>query len=160
MPDIINIGISDLNVAKSPGILATYALGSCVGICLYDKIHAIGGLAHIMLPSSTEASKAADNPRRYADTGIKELIELMIKNGASANCLTAKIAGGAQMFQVQLNSFNIGQRNVDSVKKVLERYRIPIIAQDTGSNYGRTVFFNTATGTMQVKSVSRGIAEF
>lgn len=160
MPEVINIGISDLNVTKAPNILATYALGSCVGICLYDKSRNIGGLAHIMLPSSKEATNSSYNPRRYADTGIKELIELMIKNGSSLSSLTAKIAGGAQMFQVSLNSFNIGQRNVESVKKLLESYKIPIIAQDTGLNYGRTVFFDASTGIMQVKSVNKGTKDF
>lgn len=156
----INIGISDLNIAKPPNILATYALGSCIGICLLDKSHNIGGLAHIMLPSSKEATKSSDNPRRYADTGIAELVELMKRNGAVQSALTAKIAGGAQMFQTQLETFNIGTRNITYVKKVLAAYRIPIIAEDTGSNYGRTVFFDVATGVMQVKSVTKGVINF
>lgn len=156
----LNIGISDLNIAKPPNILATYALGSCIGICLLDKSRQIGGLAHIMLPSSKEATKAADNPRRYADTGITELIELMKRNGAVQTALTAKIAGGAQMFETKLETFNIGTRNVAAVKKVLQAYRIPIIAEDTGSNYGRTVFFDVATGVMQVKSVNKGVVNF
>ena len=157
MHNVINVGISDLNVTNPPGVLATYALGSCVGICLLDKTHNIGGLAHIMLPSSKEASNAADNLRRYADTGISELISTMQRKGAQLTCMTAKIAGGAQMFQTKLKSFNIGQRNVDAVKKVLASYRIRIIAEDTGLDYGRTVFFNVETGVMQVKSVNKGI---
>ena len=71
--------------------------------------------------------------------------------------MTAKIAGGAQMFQTQLKTFNIGERNVEAVKKLLYNYRIRLIAEDTGSNYGRTVFFDVATGIMQVKSVTKGI---
>lgn len=157
MQNVINIGISDLNISKPPGILATYALGSCVGICLHDKTHNIGGLAHIMLPNSKEAANAAANPRRFADTGIAELIKIMTGNGASVSCLTAKIAGGAQMFQTQLQTFNIGERNVAAVKKILAAYRIKIIAEDTGANYGRTVFFDVGTGIMQVKSVACGI---
>lgn len=153
----INIGISDLNIAKPPNILATYALGSCIGICLHDKARSIGGLVHIMLPDSKESTKASDNPRRYADTGIAELIEILKRNGAITSCLTAKIAGGAQMFQTNLETFNIGSRNTVAVKKVLAKYGIPIIAEDTGSNYGRTVFFDVSTGVMQVKSVSKGI---
>lgn len=156
----VNIGISDLNIARPPHILATYALGSCIGICLLDKVRNIGGLAHIMLPNSKEATKASDNPRRYADTGIAELIELMKRNGAMQTALTAKIAGGAQMFQTQLEAFNIGSRNITAVKKVLAAYRIPILAEDTGSNYGRTLFFDVATGVMQVKSVNKGVVNF
>lgn len=160
MQSVINIGISDLNVASPPGVLATYALGSCVGICLHDKTHNVGGLAHIMLPDSRESSNAAENLRRYADTGIAELIETMKRRGASVSCMTAKIAGGAQMFQTQLKTFNIGEKNVAAVKKMLSGYGIRIIAEDTGANYGRTVFFDVATGIMQVKSVTQGIKNF
>lgn len=153
---MINIGISDLNIASPPDILATYALGSCIGICLLDKTKNIGGLAHIMLPSSKESSKASDNPRRYADTGILELVNMLKRKGVMPTNLTAKIAGGAQMFQTNSAAFNVGARNVVAVKKVLEMLRIPIIAEDTGADYGRTVFFNVATGVMQVKSVTKG----
>ena len=82
MASVINVGISDLNVANPPDVLATYALGSCVGICLLDNNRKIGGLAHIMLPNSKEAANASVNLRRYADTGISELISQMQKKGA------------------------------------------------------------------------------
>ena len=81
----------------------------------------------------------------------------MQKKGAVLASITAKIAGGAQMFQTKCTSFNIGQRNVEAVKKVLAAYRIRILAEDTGLNYGRTVFFHVETGVMQVKSVTQGI---
>lgn len=156
MQSVITVGISDLSVAKAPNVIATYALGSCVGICLHDKSRSIGGLAHIMLPDSKESANV-DNHRRYADTGIKELVESMLRYGASIPTMTAKIAGGAQMFQTQLKTFNIGERNVQAVKKVLAGYGIRIIAEDTGADYGRTVFFDVSTGVMQVKSVNKGI---
>lgn len=152
---IVNVGISDLNIARQPDILATYALGSCVGICLIDAVHNIGGLAHIMLPWSKETSNSS-NYRRYADTGIIELIKLMRSNGASGS-LTAKIAGGAQMFNGSLNSFNIGARNISAVKSVLNDNNINIISEDIGANYGRTIFFDVKTGSLQVKSVTREI---
>lgn len=157
MQNVINIGISDLNVATPPDVLATYALGSCVGICLLDRYHNIGGLAHIMLPDSKEASHPSDNPRRYADTGLAELIRKMQGRGAVVSSMTAKIAGGAQMFSTKLQSFNIGERNVVAVKKLLMAYKIKLIAEDTGLDYGRTVFFNVETGVMQVKSIIKGI---
>ncbi|MDR0920726.1 MAG: chemotaxis protein CheD [Oscillospiraceae bacterium] len=151
---LVNIGISDLNIARPPDTLVTYALGSCVGICLVDNRHTIGGLAHIMLPSSLEASDKSGNMRRYADTGIRELVQMMMRNGVMPSGMVAKIAGGAQMFATKLQSFNIGERNVESVKKVLADFRIRIVAQDTGLNYGRTVFFNPADGAMQIKSAN------
>lgn len=157
MPNVINIGISDLNVASPPDVLATYALGSCIGICLLDKSRNIGGLAHIMLPDSREATKSSDNLRRYADTGIAELVDMMKKRGASTANMTAKIAGGAQMFETKLQTFNIGERNIAAVRKTLAAYRIRIIAEDVGLNYGRTVFFDVGTGVMQVKSITKGV---
>ena len=153
---VINVGISDLSVGGPPDVIATYALGSCVGICLYDNSRKIGGLAHIMLPDSREAKNGSESPRRYADTAIDELLRLMRAKGANPINLTAKIAGGAQMFKTQLSTFNIGARNVDAVKRVLSAKNIKIIAEDTGKDYGRTVFFDTSTGIMTVKAALKG----
>ncbi len=154
---IITVGISDLNVAKGTDVLATYALGSCVGICLYDAERKIAGLAHIMLPLSKDAAAGskAENRRRYADTGITELIQTMSMNGADTKNLTAKIAGGAQMFSTNSEVFNIGERNVAAVKKILAAYKIRIVAEETGLNFGRTVFFYAEDGTMEVKAAGR-----
>lgn len=154
---IITVGISDLNVAKGTDVLATYALGSCVGICLYDAERKIAGLAHIMLPLSKDAAAGskAENRRRYADTGITDLIQTMSMNGADTKNLTAKIAGGAQMFSTNSEVFNIGERNVAAVKKILAAYKIRIVAEETGLNFGRTVFFYAEDGTMEVKAAGR-----
>lgn len=159
MGTTLTVGIADLKVGKGDDVLVTYALGSCVGICLYDAESKIAGLAHIMLPLSKDAavsSKATpENRRRYADTGITELIQEMNLAGASTKNLTAKIAGGAQMFTASSAVFNIGERNLEAVKKMLASYRIRIVADDTGLNYGRTVFFHADTGIMEVKSATR-----
>lgn len=153
---VITVGIADLNIAKEPDVLATYALGSCVGICLYDPDKKIAGLAHIMLPLSKEAvGNAVDNRRRYADTGITELIQTMSLSGASPSRLVAKIAGGAQMFSTTSSVFNIGERNVAAVKKILAAYRIRIVAEQTGENFGRTVFFYPEDGTMEIRAAAR-----
>lgn len=155
MANSVTVGIADLNVVKSPDTLITYALGSCVGICLYDDAVKVAGLAHIMLPLSTEATQSNGNKRRYADTGIAELIQKMNAQGAMTARMTAKIAGGAQMFSVNSSVFNIGERNVAAVKKVLASYRIRIIAEETGSNYGRTQLFHADTGIMEIRAATR-----
>jgi chemotaxis protein CheD len=151
---MVNIGISDLNIARPPDTLVTYALGSCIGICLSDQKKSIGGMAHIMLPWSTESQDKTGNMRRYADTGIRELVQMMMRNGVMPSTMTAKIAGGAQMFATKMQSFNIGERNIEAVRKVLADFHIRIIAQDVGLNYGRTVYFNPADGSMQIKSAN------
>lgn len=159
MGTTITVGIADLKVGKGDDVLVTYALGSCVGICLYDAEKKIAGLAHIMLPLSKDAAAASkatpENRRRYADTGITELIQEMSFAGASTKNLIAKIAGGAQMFSSSSAVFNIGERNVEAVKKMLAAYRIKIIAEETGLNYGRTVFFHADTGIMEVRAATR-----
>lgn len=162
MSELLAVGISDYKLSASPNVLVTYALGSCVGICLYDKLLKIGGLSHIMLPESNMFSKNEMNRMKFADTAIVDLVQDLKKNGVDARRLTAKIAGGAQMFEVQPGSQigTIGDRNVASVKMVLNTLRIPIIAEDTGLNYGRTVYFNLETGIMKVSSLSKNIKEF
>lgn len=155
---MVTVGIADLNVVKAPDSLITYALGSCVGICLYDSDRKIAGLAHIMLPLSTEAGGGSDNKRRYADTGIAELVQMMTQTGAVQSRLTAKIAGGAQMFKGNSSAmFNIGERNVAAVKKVLASYHIRIIAEETGADYGRTVVFHGADGKMEIRAATRPV---
>ena len=152
---IITVGISDLAVGGAPDVLVTYALGSCVGICIFDGYTSTGGLAHIMLPSSKEVSRQQENMRKFADTGIYLLLKELEKKGANMSKLSAKIAGGAQMFS-GVNTFNIGERNVIAVKTILSRYGIPIIAEQTGDKFGRTIFFDTSNGKLEVKSAARG----
>lgn len=158
------VGISDWKDSKDPGdMFVTYALGSCVGICLRDKESKIGGLSHIMLPYSKEFKDCGEiNRMKFADTAILDLFMHLRKLGAKPENLTAKIAGGANMFKSSVGGSmgNIGQRNVAYVKEVLKQLKIPVVAEDTGLNYGRTVFFDLATGTMKVQSLGKDIKEF
>lgn len=158
----IKVGISDLNVATKGDTLVTFALGSCVGICLYDGVRKVAGLSHIMLPLSKGFNATDAQQYRFADLAIPELIRQMERKGAKRICMTAKIAGGAKMFQAVNNSAlsSIGERNVAAVKQVLNYYKIPIKAEDVGLNYGRTQYFDSATGTMTIKSVTRGVKEY
>lgn len=159
MSKTITVGIADLNVVKAPDILVTFALGSCVGICLYDAKVKVAGLSHIMLPSSQQMSNvAASQPMKFADSAIALLIQKMERSGASRARLTAKIAGGAQMFAAMSTTAiaNIGERNIQAVKATLNQMRIPIVAEDCGKNYGRTQYFSANDGVMLIKSVTRG----
>lgn len=153
------VGISDLKIALPPDTLITYALGSCVGICLYDPVTHVSGLSHIMLPTASVAPGDA-NVFKFADTAIPDLVKRMEQKGAARGRLKAKIAGGAQMFEVKGASagnamWQIGQRNVASVIEILRKINIPIIAQDVLLNYGRTVSFDPSTGIMAIKALNR-----
>ena len=156
MGEIIKVGMADLNICKSPDGLTTLGLGSCVGIALRDPITKVGGLAHIMLPDST-AIKDNTNIPKFADTGIVELVTRIVFAGGSKSRLVAKIAGGAQMFAFQNKSslIKVGEKNVMAVKKKLEELNIPILAEDTGENYGRTVIFYPETGDFVIRAVGK-----
>ena len=115
MSEVIKVGMADLNLCRDPDIITTLGLGSCIGIALYDPSTKIGGLAHIMLPDSTKMRNNS-NIAKFADTGIEELLNRMIKAGAVKSRLVAKIAGGAKMFEVSgLSDIgNVGQRKCGS----------------------------------------------
>lgn len=152
----ITIGIADLNVAKPPDTLITYALGSCVGICLYDQTVRVAGLSHILLPQSDQIP-GNNTPMKFADTAIPMLMMKLVAMGARQPNMKAKIAGGAQMFAAMSNASiaNIGQRNVAAVKAALQKLRIPIVAEDTGANYGRTLLFSPEDFKMVIRSPKR-----
>ncbi|MCL1904074.1 MAG: chemotaxis protein CheD [Oscillospiraceae bacterium] len=154
----LSVGISDWKIGKPPDVVVTYALGSCVGICLYDKKTKIAGLSHIMLPESTGSGEGSGlNRMKFADTAIPDMFNKMLIMGASRATVTAKIAGGATMFTTGASCrFNIGERNVASVKAALHALRIPILAQDTGADYGRTVFMYPEDGKVTIKSAGKG----
>lgn len=147
MEEKINVGIGDFKVANSPKLIQTIGLGSCVAICLYDKKQEIGGLAHILLPDSKLAG-AEVNPLRFADKAIDLMLKQMQKKGCEH--IVAKIFGGASMFKNVANVADIGERNIESVKKILKKNGIRIIAEDTGGEQGRSVWFDTSDGSVVV----------
>ncbi len=156
----LTVGISDLKTCRAPDVLVTYALGSCIGICMVDELTGIGGLSHIMLPDSTQSMSGKDMPMRFADTAVPMLIDQLVGMGASRGRLKAKIAGGAVMFATANDRFNIGERNIVAVTEALKKANIPIVAKDVGLDYGRTVFFYPETGVMEVKAAAKGTKQF
>lgn len=153
---IIYVGIAEMRIAKSPLILSTLGLGSCVGATLFDPRLQIGGLVHILLPSSNGETPA--NRAKYADSGIPELVERMISMGSNRGALVAKIAGGANMFSTagSSNAFIIGQKNVEACLKALKEQRIRLASSDTGGSYGRSIELNTENGLLLIKTIGHG----
>ena len=148
----ITVGIADMKMAKGNGMLITYALGSCIGICLYDQRIKLASLIHIMLPLNMEAGRT--HPLKYADTGIKETLKAMEAKGASRSRMTVKIAGGAKMFEIAGGSGlgNIGQRNIESVHAILKRENIRLLAEDVGGKVARTLLFDVGSGQGCIRS--------
>lgn len=158
MSEIIKVGMADLKTCVSPDGVTTLGLGSCVGIAIRDPMTKIGGLAHIMLPDSTAMKNGQQNIAKFADTGIEELVRQMEKLGAKRIRMVAKIAGGATMFAFQGSNAGVGQvgdRNVEATKAKLKEMKIPILAEDTGANYGRTVIFYPETGEFHIRAVGK-----
>ncbi|MBO8162478.1 MAG: chemotaxis protein CheD [Brevibacillus sp.] len=160
--EIIKIGMADLGWAKAPDRLRTTGLGSCVGVVLYDALAKIAGMAHVMLPDSSLAkSSQAAAIGKYADTAIPELIRQMQQAGAAPHRMTAKLAGGAQMFSFMAgnDTLRIGPRNVEACRSVLTQARIPIVAEETGGNCGRTIEMDAETGILHIRTVNQGVKE-
>jgi chemotaxis protein CheD len=150
----ILVGMADLNVGVSPDKLTTLGLGSCVGLILYDTASKIGGMAHIMLPSSS-INTDRKNKAKFADTALEDLLKQLTLKGANRRRLVAKLAGGANMFTASAHDdiMKVGQRNVDMCRQLLKQNSIPIIAEDTGGNYGRTIEFCCETNLLKIRTV-------
>lgn len=151
----IVVGMADLKVTKSPGVLTTIGLGSCIGVALYDPVAKIAGLAHIMLPQAT--TPHVSNPGKFADTAIEKLVYDMGLLGAKPGNIVAKIAGGAQMFNFDSTNevLRVGDRNVTAVKEELQKQCIPLIAEETGDTFGRTMEFYSESGKIIIKSIGQ-----
>lgn len=160
MPELIKVGMADYKVGRAPSVLISYGLGSCIGISLYDPQTKIGGLLHIMLPDSTK-SRSSENRSKFADTGIKDMLNELLKMGASKSRLVAKIAGGSQMFAFANASeiMRVGSRNAAASKEILSSLSIPVIGEDTGGNYGRTVQIDLSNGVYKIKTIDKGDKE-
>lgn len=149
-----------MNVAAGDESIITYALGSCIGLALYDARTGVAGLAHIMLPDSTDV-RGEVNVMKYADTAVPELVRRMERAGAQRFNLVAKMAGGAQMFEVQGTSslLKIGERNIAATKEALRPLGIRLVAEDTGLNYGRTVELFANGGAFRIKAINKPIKD-
>ena len=152
MGDLI-VGISDIKVSNSlDDVIITYALGSCIGISVYDPVAKVGGLLHYMLPDSTlDEKKAKENPAMFADTGIPTLFKACYRLGAEKRRMIVKAAGGASILD-DTNFFRIGQKNIMAMRKIFWKNNVMIASEDTGANHNRTVRLEMATGKTLVRT--------
>lgn len=154
---IIKVKIADYKITGKPNILVTNGLGSCVGLSLYDETLGLGGLAHIMLPQSKSDVAPKFFPR-YADTAINIILAELKEQGCNSSNVVAKIAGGASMFpDLKKDGKGVGERNVEATMGILAAMNIPVMASDTGGDYGRSIEFSTISGKMRIRSIRHGI---
>jgi chemotaxis protein CheD len=147
------VGISDAKVASSPDdTIATYSLGSCIGVMMWDPTLPIAGLLHFQLPSaSMDADRAAKNPFMFGDSGLQKLLEMLKAKGANPKRIRVKIAGGAKMFE-DASGFDIGKRNHTAIRKALWQAGLFLDKEDCGGNAPRTVIMNVNDGRVTIKS--------
>lgn len=146
----VRVGIAELAVGTDGAILSTSGLGSCVGIALYDSESQIGGLAHAMLPAAAESS--GKPPEKFVDAGIERLEAALSEQGAAIDRVEARLVGGADMLDFDGADSGIGQRNVETARRVLAERTISIAAEAVGGDRGRSLAFYTDSGRVVVQS--------
>lgn len=149
------VGIADMMVSAAPDdLIITYALGSCLGITIYDPVAQVGGMLHAMLPTcSTNPEKAQKNPLMFVDTGVPQLFLASYKLGAKKERLIVKVAGGACVNKTaEEDHFQIGKRNFLMLRKLLWKNGVLIKAEEVGGNVARTMSLALADGEIIIRS--------
>lgn len=150
----IIVDTGNIKVSKNSASLITSALGSCVAITLYDRVQKLGGMLHYILPENPGGKKK----EKYADTGIRLLLEKILELNANKKDIVAKMVGGAIMFEEFIDDLEncIGKRNVKKGKEVLKKLGINLLSEDVGGNYGRSVKFQLSDGNIYITSYKTG----
>lgn len=140
---LVHVGMSEIALADSPRTTFLIpGLGSCIALVIYEPQRHLAGMAHVLLPDSTQAT-AGEAVGKFADTAVPHLIAELVARGANRSALVAKLAGGAQMFKA--GGLSVGDRNAEAVLKALAAHGIPVLASDLGGNQGRSIRFDVAT---------------
>lgn len=156
--NLVTVGIAEIRLADRPDRLVTFGLGSCVAIVLFHPPSGAAAMAHVMLPMAFEGDERL-NPAKYADTAILQMAGLLGKRGIAPGALTAKMAGGADMFAglERSRSRRIGERNAITARKTLRNSGITLVAEDVGGHLGRSVDFDTSTGNLTVRTLRKDV---
>jgi len=143
----------EVRVATFPTRFLTI-LGSCVAVCLYDRVHGVGGLNHYLLPGSPPPGEK--DLTRWSETAIDVLFQKVLTAGARSDCLEAKIFGGARISAREVpDALRIGDRNVEEAIVALRLRGVEIANRSTGGNVGRKIIFESHSGLVWVKSLTR-----
>ena len=154
---LVHVRVADWAAAAERGtVLATVGLGSCVAIILHDAGAGVGAMAHVLLPSRT-LTRRDDNPAKSPETAVPLLLDEMRRLGARGP-VAARLVGGASMFAGLLPSggLNVGERNIEASRAALRLAGIPVVGEDVGGDYGRSVYFHLVDGRVEVRSLRVG----
>lgn len=148
------VGVGDMCISSDPSeVIVTHALGSCLGITIYDPVAVVAGLLHVMLPQSCiDPTKAAANAAMFVDTGVPKLFLDSYKAGAVKKRLIVKVAGGASTRGPETEDyFQIGKRNFLMLRKILWKNGVLLDAYDVGGTESRTMMINVGTGEVALR---------
>ncbi len=150
------VGVGDMAVSNNEMVtLSTYALGSCVGVIVYDPIAHAGGILHLMLPDSTiSPDKAVKQPAMFADTGLPLLFKALTGVRSERSRIRLFLAGGASVLN-GADPFKIGERNCVAVQRFLKTNGYAVTGQDIGGNINRTVHLEIGSGLVTLKLPDR-----
>lgn len=153
-PRQLAVGLADRALSRDVNsLIITFALGSCLGVSLWDPVANVGGLLHLMLPeSSTNPEKAEAQPFMFTDTGVPRFFKEAYAMGAEKARLVVCVAGGAALGVPGESCFQIGQRNIASLRKLFWKNGVLIHAQDTGGRTPRTMSIHVGTGEVSLKT--------
>lgn len=150
---VVTVGIAELAVAAGEQTLVTTGLGSCVAIALHAAEQQVGGLAHVLLPHAALSSQV---PRagKFPSTAVPAMLARMRDLGVTGE-INARLVGGASMFGPLLpaGAVGLGVRNVKAARQACADHAVPIVAEAVGGTMGRSVYFDVATGRVQVRTV-------
>ncbi len=152
------VGVADLKAGMGDdSVLVTYALGSCLGITLYDARRRVGGMLHAMLPDSRLHQGSSQQPVKTAmflDTGIAALLGELRRLGAAERGLECKVFGGSQVLGAD-KFFRIGDRNVQTFHDLSAQLGLRVSVWETGGQVNRTIKFYLETGQVSVRTPSQ-----
>lgn len=145
------VGIADMAISSDArDVILTYALGSCLGLCVWDPVARVGGMLHLMLPQSSMApEKAAENPLMFADTGVPKLFLGSYALGAKKERMIVVVAGGAS-FNVQDDDMAVGPRNIAMLRKLMWKNGVLLKKHELGGTEPRNMSLDVATGEVTV----------
>jgi chemotaxis protein CheD len=149
------VGIGELRTGGPGEVLTAVGLGSCVAVAIRDRSRMRGSLAHVMLPQQSDGCRRpGENMRKYADIAVTEAVRLLEYIGCRRADMEAKIAGGANIFDLGrgVENADIGTRNVEAVIRALAGEGIAVLGSDVGGREGRTVEFSIDSGELAVKT--------
>ena len=144
--------VGDMKIGRDADLIVTHALGSCLGLVVYDPVEKVGGLLHAMLPlSKINPAKAETNPYMFVDTGVPALFKALYEIGGQKSRMIIKAAGcGNPLGKNEM--FKIGERNHIVLKKLLWKNNILLETEDVGGTASRTVQLDVATGQTIISS--------